>query len=181
MHRLVLIERDPSSYASWPSLKQKQRIPGLSVQEVVNKYQGFEGDLVCFFEVKENANDLKKTIDECLKLKLLGSSFLLHVISSPTEMPFFLKGQAIKIGYDVGVCEKESAIFSSIFHEILFGITDELVAFKDFLNENLLFPDKSIAEKYVTLHNAMSTQGKDVEDYMEMIVYEIWQHKEDHF
>jgi len=176
MHRLVLIERDPFSYASWPSLIQKQRIPELSVQEVVSKYQGFEGELVCFFEVKENANDFKKMMDECLKLKQLGSCFLLDVLSSPSEMPSFLKDQAIKVGYDVGVCEEESTIYSSIFHEILFGIIDELVAYKDFLNENFLFPDRSLAEKYVEMHNEMSAQGKDVEDYMEMTIYEIWKH-----
>ncbi len=178
MHRLVLIERDPSSYASWSTLKQKQRIPDLSVQEVVSKYQGFEGELVCFFEVKVNANDFKSMVDECLKLKQLGDCFLLHVISSPSEMPFFLKDQAIKMGYDVGVCEKESTIYSSIFHEILFGLIDELVSCKNLLNKSFLFPDRSSAEKYVDVHNKMSAQGKDVEDYMEMAIYEIWRHKD---
>jgi hypothetical protein len=173
MHRLVLIERDPLSY-SWPSLIQRQKIPELSVKEVVSKYHGFEGEFVCFFEVKENVNGFKRKMDECLKLKPLGSCFLLHVFSSPSEMPFILEDQAIKIGYDVGVCEKESTIYSSIFHEILFGIIDELVVYKDFLNENLLFPDRSLAEKYVELHDEMSAQGKDVEDYEKMTIYEIW-------
>lgn len=49
MHRLILVERDPLSYASWPSLIQKQRIPGLTVQEIVSKYQGFEGGIGLFF------------------------------------------------------------------------------------------------------------------------------------
>jgi hypothetical protein len=177
MHRLVLIERDPSSYASWSSLTNKQRIPGLSVKEIVSKYQGFEGELVCFFEVKGNTTDFKKMLDECLKLNQLGSCFLLHVISTPSEMPSFLKDEAIKLGYDVGVCEEESTVYSSIFQEILFGIVDELVDYKDFLNECLLFPDRSLAKKYVEIHNEMSAQGKDVEDYMEMIIYEIWKHK----
>lgn len=177
MHRLILLERDPSSYGSWPSLIQKQRIPELSVQEVVSKYQGFEGELVCFFEVEESANDFKKMMDECLKLKELGSCFLLHVISSPSEMAVFLKDQAIKLGYDIGICEEESTIYSSVFHEILFGIVNELVAYKDCLNENFLLPDRSVAEKYVEVHNEMSAQGKDVEDYMEMTLYEVWKHK----
>ncbi|HEY5235968.1 MAG TPA: hypothetical protein VIJ14_07310, partial [Rhabdochlamydiaceae bacterium] len=62
-------------------------------------------------------------------------------------------------------------------HEIIFGYYDELVAYKDLLNENFLFPDRSIAEKYVELHDVMSAEGKDVEDYEKMIIYEIWKYK----
>lgn len=174
MHKLVLVERDPLLYALWPSLVQNQRIPELSVKEIVAKYKGFEGEIVFFFEINENINDFRAKEDECLRFKELGSCFLLCVTSSTEKIPSFLNGQAIKLGYDVGVCEEEKTIYSSIFHEILFGIVDELVVFKDFLNENLLFPDKSLAEKYVEVHNEMSAQGRDVEDYEEMAVYEIW-------
>lgn len=178
MHMLILIERDPPSYDSWPSLIQKKKIPSSSVQDVVNKYQGFEGELVCFFEVKGNTPEFKKKLDECLRMKELGSCFLLHVISSPSEMPPFLKDQTIKLGYDVGACNQEATIYSSIFHEVIFGYFDELIAYKDLLNESFLFPNRSLAEKYVEMHNEMSAQGKNVEDYMEMIIYEIWKHKE---
>lgn len=177
MHMLILIERDPSSYATWPSLIQKKKIPGLSVQELVSKYQGFEGELVCFFEVKGNTPEFKKKLDEYLQMRKLGSCFLLHVISSPSEMPSFLENQAIKLGYDVGVCEEEATLYSSIFHEVIFGYFDELITYKDLLNENLLFPDRSLAERYVETHNELSAQGKDVEDYMEMIIYEVWKQK----
>ena len=133
----------------------KSENSGIVCQEVVSKYQGFEGELVCFFEIKENANDFKKMEDECLALKKLGSCFLLHVLSSPSGMPFFLTEQAIKLGYDVGVCE-ENTIYSSIFHEILFGIVEELVIYKNLLNEKFLFPNRFLAEKYVKEHNQMS-------------------------
>lgn len=156
----------------------KQRIPELSVQEVVSKYQGFEGELVCYFIINESAKDFIKITKECLKLKQLGRCHLLHVISSPSEMPSFLQDQSIKLGYDVGVCEEEKTIYSSIFHEILFGVVDELVTYKNHLNENLLFPNRAIAENYVEVHNAMSAQGRDVEDYETMTVYEIWKHKD---
>ena len=52
-----------------------------------------------------------------------------------------------------------------------------LLHIKILLNENLLFPDKATAKRCVNLHNEMSAQGKNVEDYMEMIIYEIWKHK----
>jgi hypothetical protein len=174
MHMLILIERDPSLYASWPSLLQKKKIPELSVQEAVAKYQGFEGELVSFFEIHEDMIEYAKKLDECLRLKQLGSCFLLHIISSPSEMPSFLKDHAVKLGYDVGVCDEEKTIYSSIFHEIIFGYFDELVSYKDLLNENLLLPDRSSAENYVELHNELSAQGKGVEDYEIMTIYEIW-------
>ena len=177
MHMLILIERDPSSYGPWPSLIQKKKIPELSVQEVVSKYQGFEGELVCFFVIQGNTPEFKKKFDEYLRLKELGSCILLHDISSPSEMPSFLKDQAIKRGYDVGVCDEEKTIYSSIFHEIIFGYFDELIAFKDLLNENFLFPDRSLAKKYVKIHDELSAQGKNVEDYEPMTIYEIWMHK----
>jgi hypothetical protein len=177
MHMLILVERDSTAYGSWQSLTQKNKFPDKSTQQIVAKYQGFEGELVSFFEVEGNTSDLKKVIDECLKLKNLGSCFLLHVISNPSEMPPFLKDQAIKLGYDVGSCDEEVTLYSSIFHEVLFGGYHELVEYKDLLNENLLFPNRAIAEKYVDLHNQMSAEGKNVEDYMEMVIYEIWKHK----
>lgn len=177
MHALILIERDPSSYNSWPSLIQKKSILNLSVEQVVNKYQGFEGELIFFFEVKENLTEFKKNLNECLKLKKLGSCFLLHVISHHSEIPSVLKDQVVKLGYDVGMCEEEATIYSSIFHELIFGYYEELINYKSLLNENLLFPDRSSAEKYVKTHNELSAQGKSVEDYMEMIIYEIWKHE----
>ena len=81
----------------------------------------------------------------------------------------------IKVGYDVGICEDE-CIFSSIINEIIFGHIEELIAFKESLNENLLFPDKKSAEEYVCMHNQMEALGKDVEDHLSMHVHEIWMH-----
>jgi hypothetical protein len=42
----------------------------------------------------------------------------------------------------------------------LFGHLEELIAYKDFLNENFLFSDKSLAEKYLLLHDKLSSEGK---------------------
>ena len=101
---------------------------------------------------------------------------MLYVISDDEVVSSFLKEEVILVGYDVGVCEEDKSIYSSIYNEILFGIIDELIAYKDLLNENLLFPDKLLAEKYVSLHKELSALGKDVEDYEEMIIYQIWKY-----
>ena len=174
MHRLVLIERDAPSYKSWPSLIKKKQISELSVEEVVRKYQGFEGDLVCFFEIQENSIEYKKALEEILEYNKLGNCFILNVVSDSDTVMDFLTNQVTKLGYDVGVCEEEKTIYSSIFHELIFGYFNELICYKEFLNENLLFSDKSVAEKYVGTHDELSAQGKGVEDYEKMTIYGVW-------
>lgn len=89
-----------------------------------------------------------------------------------------MQEQASKLGYDVGVCV-ENAAYSSSFHEVIFGGLEELAAYKDFLNKHFLFQDRSLAENYVDLHDEFSKQGRCVEDWMEMTIYEIW-HLNDH-
>ncbi|PJD98320.1 MAG: hypothetical protein CK425_01165 [Parachlamydia sp.] len=177
MHDLVLIEKIPPSSDCWPNLIRDKKILDLSVEEVINKYQGFEGELICLFKVEENRQELEKFINQCLELKKLSSCLLLHVISGSEVMPSSLREQAVFVGYDIGACDEEKTLYSSLFNEVLFGGYEELIAYKDLLNDNLLFPDKATAERYVDLHNKMSAQGKNVEDYMEMIIYEIWKYK----
>ncbi len=178
MHALVLIEKDLPSSPWWKNLVNGKKIEELSVEEIVNKYQGFEGELISFFIFKKNEDKLREAISRFSELKKLSTCLLLHVISGSGIMPSSLREQAVFVGYDIGACDEEKTIYSSIFNEILFGGYDELVSYKDLLNENLLFPDKATAEKYVDLHNQMSAQGKNVEDYMEMIIYEVWKHKD---
>ncbi|MGC1879423.1 MAG: hypothetical protein WA347_06270 [Rhabdochlamydiaceae bacterium] len=177
MHNLILIERYLPSSFFWPNLLKDKRIAKMSVEEILNKYQGFEGDLIAFFSIKGNNSELKKIVDKCLEKKNSNNYFMLHVISGSEVMPLLLKEQAFLVGYDVGVCEEEKTIYSSIFNEILFGHLEELISYKDFLNENFLFPNRILAEKYVNLHTELSVQGKGVEDYEEMTIYEIWRHK----
>lgn len=178
MYTLILIEKDSPSSICWPNLLRKKRVEELSVENIVNKYQGFEGELIYMYQsTGENESEIKNILAQYIEVGELKTCLLLHVISEPDKMPLFLKKQTFHMGYDVGVCEEEKTIYSSIYNEILFGMIDELIYYKRFLNENFLFSDRSRAEQYVCLHNEMSAQGKDVEDYEEMTIYEIWKHK----
>ena len=177
MHDLVLIKKIDASSDCWSNLVRKKKIPDLSVQEVITKYNGFEGDLVFLKQVKENEVELEEAINQYEELNKSDNCLLLHIISAPELMTLNLQKQASFLGYDVGICQGEQSIYSSIFNEILFGIVNELICFKGLLNANFLFADRSSAEKYVQTHDDMSAQGKDVEDYMDMIIYEIWKHK----
>lgn len=177
MHDLVLIEKFSSVSDCWSNLVRDKQVPDLSVEEIINKYQGFEGELISIFKFMENGEEFKKNISQSLELKKLGNCVLLHVISDFDVAPSDLSEQAVFMGYDIGACNEEKTIYSSVFNEILFGGYKELVDYNSLLNEHLLFSDKNTAEKYVDLHNQMSALGKNVEDYFEMIIYEIWMHK----
>lgn len=176
MHTIVLIERYQPSSFFWPKLLKDKKITELSVEEILNKYQGFEGELIAFSSINENESGLKQTIEKCLEMRSSNNYLMLHVLSEAEVMSPSLRKQAFQVGYDVGVCEEEKTAYSSIFNEILFGHLDELITYKHQLNENFLFQNKSLAERYVCLHNELSAQGKDVEDYEAMTIYEIWKH-----
>lgn len=180
MHNLILIERDSALYGSWRGLERKKRIPDLSAKEIVDVYQGFEGKIICYYKYKKDFHKLSFDLEELIKYKEIGSCFILHILSGSTVMSIPVQDLAIKVGYDVGFCEcEEDAIYSSIFHEILFGYFDELAIYANKLNKYFLFPNRDIAEKYVMTHDEMSAQGKGVEDIVPMQIYEVWKHRID--
>lgn len=113
-----------------------------STRNIIKRYEGFEGELEYFASLDSF---------EALNFKLnvgLGESLLFIATS---EHPFinYIKDRARKMGYDYGICEGEQAIYSSIFNEILFGSQIELLSYRSFLNDNLIFPSQNIAEHYV--------------------------------
>ena len=177
MHKIILVERYTPSSFYWTNLIKNKKNLELSVEQVLDKYQGFEGELIDFFHVKKSEDELNHIIKSLIKTKTSSRRLILHVISDYETVPSFLSNHAFFVGYDIGVCEEEKTVYSSIFNEILFGHTVELIEFHKSLNQNFLFPDKSLAEKYVNVHNELSVQGKDVEDYEEMVIYGIWKQK----
>jgi hypothetical protein len=147
------------------------------VEQILNKYQGFEGESLSIIPIPKSTSDLNFLEILDVYKNTINNYLMLYVISDFDENYSYLNKEALKVGYDVGVCEEEGTIYSSIFNEVLFGHLEKLIAYKDFLNEHFLFPDRSLAEQYVRLHNELSIQGAGVEDYMEMVIYEIWKQK----
>jgi hypothetical protein len=110
----------------------------------LSAYQGFEGELKDIYYLRNGDPDLKLVYELFLEAPKIKEHKVLYVGS-------FASGQqvsALKVGYDVGICMEE-CIFSSIFHEILYGRVPDLLVFKDLLNDNILFCDKETAQKYV--------------------------------
>lgn len=133
MVKIAVIEKATFCSRVWLNLIRKNTVLGLSAEQVVAKYQGFEGRMISFSS------------------------------EDPMEV----------LGFDVGVCDEERTVFSSIFNEILFGNVDELANWKQFLNEYFLFSEESKALEYISLHKKLSALGKDVEDYEEFAIYQI--------
>lgn len=148
----------------------KSNIKGLSPEQVLKKYMGFEAKSHEYFPPTEDVNGLINIIGP----KSHELSLLLVI---PDPQSFHPIGNPVKLGYDVGRCEEEDGnVYSSIFHEILFGHVQELAAYGDVLNNHLLFPTLSKAKQYVEFHDKLAREGKDVEDYMVMEIYEIWKY-----
>jgi len=170
MQQCLLIKKYNFKFFAWDNLQRKKQIKELSTEQVIDKYQGFEGELIDFIQY----DDLPEVVEK-IKFSDSNSSFNLFMFN-----PVYNDIQdydLVKVGYDYGVCEKEKTIYSSIFNEILFGCVVDLVCLRHLLNNNFLFPDVFTAKKYASIHHRLFLEGKDVEYNEDMAVYEIWKVK----
>lgn len=176
MTKLLILKRYSNSSYCWHNLERKLKIPELSVEQVLSQYHGFEGDLVEMLSIKGNEKEQEEVIKKCKIFHSIPKHIVLFSVSSYNSLPKFLKATTCFVGYDIGICEEDKTIYSSIFNEILFGNVSELIYQQKNLNENWLFPEILFAEKYIALHERLSGRGEDVEDYEKLAIYEIWQY-----
>lgn len=169
INKIILIEKCVVRPRSISSLK-------LSAETVIDKFQGYEGNVLDVYPIEDNL-ELETIIKIFYEVPNQSNNLLLYVKSDSADVPKIIKDKAVFVGFDVGLCNEEGDVFSSIFHEILFGRVPELVSFAERLNENYLLPDRLIADEYVCVHDEMSRLGKCVEDYRPLIIYEIWKFK----
>lgn len=177
MTQLVILKKYSSSSRFWHNLEKKNKIRTLSTEQILNQYQGFEGELIEMLSIKGGEEDQNEIIKKCKTFSSIPNNVVLFAVSSGSLLPKILQNVAYFVGCDIGVCEKDKTVFSSIFNEILFGNVPELISQQKNLNENWLFAEVLSAEKYVTLHEMLSGQGKDVEDYEQLSIYEVWQYR----
>lgn len=169
---LALVERYSKPSLHWDNLSRKKRVLDLSVEEILQDYQGFEGKLIASFPEVWDEKKLEAAIPECLGVKGSHPFVMLFINSNLSSVFPMGQKKLLLAGYEVGIFDKQ--IHSSIFNEILFGHFDELIAYKQFLNKNCLFFDSSLALKYLKFHDQMSKQGKGVENNQKMNIYQIW-------
>jgi hypothetical protein len=175
--KITLIEKCLPTDECWAYLLKMNKVPRLTVEQVLNKYQGFEGEDIACYETSETDPEIKEKIDLFYGALSLKKYLFLYVSLSEIVNPL-ISNIAVKVGFDIGICEEDRTIYSSIFNEVLFGYYEELISFQNVLNENFLFPDRETAEHYVDVHREMAAQGKGVEQGVEMTIYEIWKFKD---
>lgn len=173
MQKIILIEKNLPANECWAYLLKMNKVPGLTVEQIISKYQGFEGEDIAYYQISENDPEFKEKIDLFYE-SLSSKKYLFLYVSLSENVNPLLSSVAVKVGFDVGACEDDWTIYSSIFNEILFGYYDELISFQSFLNENFLFSDRESAEHYLKVHRELAAEGKGVEEGVEMSIYEIW-------
>lgn len=173
MNGIVIIKKYTDDCFFWPNLFKKNQIAELSISEIINKYQGFEGELISLFPIEESCIDLSEITNSFIDFTIL------YITSNGNEVPFCIKNQFVHVGYDFGVCEEDQSIYSSIFNEILFGSVEQLISWKQKLNDHFLFETRFLAKNYASLHHQLLLEGKDVEEDENMNIYEIWKWKQD--
>ncbi|MFI0436105.1 MAG: hypothetical protein ACH350_10370 [Parachlamydiaceae bacterium] len=159
---------------TWKNLENMNKVVGLSTQEVVDKYQGLEGDAISVFKVTDDNSSLKKNIDLLLAIDDQKKTRILFIAESG-NIPELIKELFDFVGYDYGVFEEEmNSVYSSVFNEILFGNVKELIFLKNKLNESFLFSSRQEAENYLNLHHELLKEGKNVEHEEYMKIFQIW-------
>jgi hypothetical protein len=180
----VILEKYNKNHFLWKDLVNKKPSIEFKIEDILTKYNGFEGTflLVKDFENKYHENHGKiKDFDIYLEFyKKNKNDYInfLYLNNKIQNIEKIINKKFIFVGIEFGYCKNEFIVYSSIFNEIIFGVTEELISYKKHLNDNLLFPSKDICLSYKELHNNLFKKDKKVEEDHEMKVYEIWKYME---
>jgi len=172
MSYLALI--DKTFHKFWQNLEKTNKIIELSTQEIIDKYQGLEGELKNIFFIAEDNSNIEIIMNSCLEIRNQQKWNILF-ITEDNKIPDLIKQRFVFMGYDYGIFEEEmDSLYSSIFNEILFGNVKELIFFKIMLNDFFLFHNKQEIENYVRIHHLLLKEGKNVEHEDYMKIFQIW-------
>ena len=148
--------------------------------EIIARYKGIEADRGIPWPLEElheykslriidglvHPNDFefcKKYYEQALSLPFV-SHFL---YCEKDEVAFVNIPESVQkkfslVGYDFGYVD-EYNIFSSIYHDVINGRYEELRAFSNRLNENLLFSNRADADDLGRIRAEMLEKGADLE------------------
>lgn len=82
-----------------------------------------------------------------------------HGVKTPVGLPPNFRF----LGYDYGYYQWEDNLFSSLFHEVIYGVYDEMIAFAKLLNDNLLLPSVDIAQELHCVRTQLLEIGAHLE------------------
>ncbi len=136
------------------------RVPScrLSHGQIAKSYRGLEGDPWPDDEMEELA-PISRRVEISGGVKQRSGACDVIVLSS---RPLLDPGLLL-VGYDVGYWESRYSHFSSIFHEVLFGLSGPMRDLGTLLNRDLLFSTRDTASRLVILRKELLASGTDLE------------------
>jgi hypothetical protein len=176
LYKIVLLKKYDENCFFWSTLLETKKYLNLSVKEIINNYNGFEGDNILYWEFDslDDISNIKTQIKEMLYNEEI-TGFLCLLLKKAKEKKYSINiDSLIFLGYEYGFYKDELNFYSSIFHEIIFGDFSELITFERKLNEYYLFASYEQSKEYVKKHNQLFAEGYSVEDDTDMEIYEIW-------
>ena len=138
---IAIVEEISKDYYNWERLLEKNS----NASDAIRKYSGFEGNLIESIDSSDREEYFPILIDEMKVLSAKNRKARLLSVSS-------LNSQSI-------------TVYSSIFHEILFGLVPESIKFRERLNNNGLFPSTNVLNEYIEVHKRLYLNGSDVEHH----------------
>lgn len=155
-------------YAMIENHQRRKSVSGLNQEILFKRYKGLEGHATLL----QSNNELDKQI-ELFKSEQNSDSQRLICLSRDQNIELTNK-EFIYIGIDYGFFNEEHDVYSSIYNEIIFGITNELQAFQNRLNQFSLFNDDKVADDYIGRHHECLIKNLDVEHEDEMAKWNVW-------
>jgi hypothetical protein len=92
-----------------------------------------------------------------------GSGARLIALTEPSSSGAGLPENWRLLGFDAGWYRASYSHFSLILNEVICGRYNELITFRNRLNEHSLFSELKMVEELVAAHDAMERAGADVE------------------
>jgi hypothetical protein len=157
-----------------PVMKRTPAV-ALSHQEILTVYRGFEGEAWPDCEFLNGIHlqaglaslDQHKLVEEYYQeisrenlCDMLCIGF--HEEFNPLH---YLPAAYLLLGYDYGFYLSETGIFSSLFHEVIYGMYSEMRQFSGLLNDVLLLPTIESAKELELTRNSLLASGADLEGY----------------
>lgn len=157
------------------ALKQAQLVSS-RINKTIDRYKGFEG-VAWLLDDKQDFRTLKVSdglahISEyALCKQYLKACRLPHVVvllycqkqgSFGEVVPEFIQKEFSFDGIDVGYID-EYNLFSSVYHDIIYGTYNELNAFSNQLNDNVLFDSEDDANEFIKKRAELVLKGAHLE------------------
>lgn len=191
VRRINWVTELPFIEAVVPGKNVRPPVDGLTHHDVCNRYRGFDGwpwpDSEKFalpsltdglastraLPLLEQYYEKESKRHSCDLIFLDYSEGIRALVDLPSKFKF--------LGYDYGYYAGEDNVFSSLLHEVVFGIYPEITRFAESLNDSLLLPNIEAAKQLDRNRCELLEKSADLESNGEVLtpiaIYGLPRHK----